>query len=220
MSTPELAYWTILGLAAPIRLLLEYTCTKFINKEFDCGPAPDFDKSCWFDIKFQLGFDFPNLPYYKDGDIKITQSNAILRYIARKSNMCGVTEQEKAWVDMMADEAMDFRNGWVRLCYNPRYEQLKDDYLEKTLPAKLDSFEAFLGDRQFFAGDSPTFPDFHMYELLDQHRMLAPEQIKAHKKLDAFLHRFEALPNIKAYMESDRYRKGPINNKMAKFGAE
>ena len=35
--------------------------------------------------------------------------------------MCGVTEQEKAWVDMMADEAMDFRNGWVRLCYNPRY---------------------------------------------------------------------------------------------------
>ena len=72
------------------------------------------------------------------------------------------------------------------------------------MPAKLDSFEAFLGDRQFFAGDSPTFPDFHMYELLDQHRMLAPEQIKAHKKLDAFLHRFEALPNIKAYMESDR----------------
>ena len=31
--------------------------------------------------------------------------------------MCGKTEQEKVWVDMMADEAMDFRNGWVRLCY-------------------------------------------------------------------------------------------------------
>ena len=53
------------------------------------------------------------------GAISITQSNAILRYIARKNDMCGKTEQEKVWVDMMADEAMDFRNGWVRLCYCP-----------------------------------------------------------------------------------------------------
>ena len=36
-------------------------------------PAPDFDKSCWFDNKFSLGFDFPNLPYFIDGDIKLTQ---------------------------------------------------------------------------------------------------------------------------------------------------
>ena len=73
-----------------------------------------------------------------------------------------------------------------------------------------------MGDRQFFAGEFLTFPDFVMYELLDQHRMLAPDQIKAHKKLDTFVDRFEALPKIRAYMESDRYRKGPINNKMAK----
>ena len=51
----------------------------------------------------------------------MTQTNAILRYIARKNDMCGKTEQEKAWVDMMADNAMDFRNGWVRLCYNPNF---------------------------------------------------------------------------------------------------
>ena len=50
-------------------MLLEYTDTKFTDKEFDCGPAPNFDKSCWFDIKFDLGLDFPNLPYYKDGEL-------------------------------------------------------------------------------------------------------------------------------------------------------
>ena len=52
-------------------MLLEYTDTKFTDKEFDCGPAPNFDKSCWFDIKFDLGLDFPNLPYYKDGKFKL-----------------------------------------------------------------------------------------------------------------------------------------------------
>ena len=134
-------------------MLLEYTDTKFSDKEFDCGPAPNFDRSCWFDVKFKLGLDFPNLPYYKDGnkqhsfvylnwnkmivfyiwlhrtsylfysigDISMTQSNAILRYIARKNDMCGKTEQEKVWVDMMADEAIDFRNGWVYLCYNTKF---------------------------------------------------------------------------------------------------
>ena len=31
----------------------------------------------------------------------------------------GTTDVEKARVDMMADGAMDFRNGLVMLCYNP-----------------------------------------------------------------------------------------------------
>lgn len=30
----------------------------------------------------------PQLPYFIDGSTKLTQSNAILRYIARKHNMC------------------------------------------------------------------------------------------------------------------------------------
>uniref|UniRef100_A0A8C2M9K0 glutathione transferase n=1 Tax=Cricetulus griseus TaxID=10029 RepID=A0A8C2M9K0_CRIGR len=44
--------------------------------------------SQWLNEKFKLGLDFPNLPYLIDGSHKITQSNAILRYIARKHNLC------------------------------------------------------------------------------------------------------------------------------------
>ncbi len=62
--------------------------------------------------------------------------------------------------------------------------------------------------------------DLIRYELLDQHRLMAPEVLSKHSKLTAFLSRFEALPEIKAYMESDRFMKSPINNKMAKFGFE
>ena len=52
-------------------------------------PAPDFDKTCWFDHKFSYGLDFPNLPYYMDGQTKLTQTHAIMRYIARKHDLCG-----------------------------------------------------------------------------------------------------------------------------------
>jgi glutathione S-transferase len=219
MAPATLAYWDIRGLAQPIRLLLEYTGTEFEDKFFSCGPAPKFDKSCWFDNKFSLGLDFPNLPYFVDGDIKITQSNAILRYIARKNDLLGKTEEEKVRVDMMAEQSMDFRNGIVRLCYNPNFDQLKADYLGK-LPTTLKMFSDFLGKGDWFAGANITFVDFVMYELLDQHRILEPDCLKSYPNLSALLDRFEKLPKIEAYMKSSRFMKNPINNKMAKFGFE
>ena len=63
-------------------------------------------------------------------------------------------------------------------------------YLE-SLPEKLAAFEKFLGDRSFFAGSELTFPDFHMYELLDQHRELKADCLESFPKLSAFMKRFE-----------------------------
>ena len=151
------------------------------------------------------------------GDQKLTQSNAILRYIARKNDLCGKTDAEKARVDLMAEQSMDFRNGIVRISYNPNFEQLLPEYLVG-LDKKLDEFSRFLADFPWFAGNNISFVDFIMYELLDQHRILAPEAVAKFGKLVDFLNRFEKLPQIEAYMKSDRFLKAPINNKMAKFG--
>ncbi|XP_069545064.1 glutathione S-transferase Mu 3-like [Brachyistius frenatus] len=214
--TMKLAYWDIRGLAQPARLLLEYTGTKYENKFYVCGEAPNYDKSCWFDEKDKLGLAFPNLPYLEDGDRKIVQSNAIMRYIAHKHNLCGETEDERVRVDIMENQAMDFRNGFVRLCYSD-FDKLKPEYL-KTLAGSLKQLSSFLGDRKWFAGDKITFVDFIMYELLDQHRMFQSTCLDDFKNLKDLLDRFEALEKIAAYMKSDRYMKTPVNNKMAKWG--
>ena len=62
----------------------------------------------------------------------------------------------------------------------------------------------FLGARPWFAGDSLTFVDFVMYELLDQHRELDKALCAKYAKLMEFLDRFEKLPQIEAYMKSGR----------------
>ncbi|XP_068601183.1 glutathione S-transferase mu, tandem duplicate 1 [Brachionichthys hirsutus] len=214
--TMKLAYWDIRGLAQPIRLLLEYTGTKYEDKFYTCGEAPNYDKSCWFDTKHTLNMCFPNLPYLEDGEKKIVQSNAIMRYIARKHGMCGETEDEKVRVDIMENQAMDFRNGFVRLCYSD-FDGMKPGYLEN-LPDTLKLFSAFLGDRKWFAGDKITFVDFIMYELLDQHRMFVSDCLDGLSNLKELLDRFEALEKISAYMKSDRFMKTPVNNKIAKWG--
>ncbi|XP_064607319.1 glutathione S-transferase Mu 3-like isoform X2 [Liolophura sinensis] len=156
------------------------------------------------------------LPYYIDGDMKITQSNAIMRYIGRKHNMLGSSEREKVRVDMMENQAMDFRNNVVRLCYNPEYEKLKVNYF-KNLPLLLKQFEEFLGDDPWFGGKNITIVDFPMYELFDQHKLMESTSLDNFPKLCAFMKRFEELPNIKKYMSSDKFMSRPVNNKVAQF---
>jgi glutathione S-transferase len=217
--TAVLAYWDIRGLAQPIRLLLNYVGEDFEDRMYTCGPAPNYDRSSWMDIKNTMGLDFPNLPYYMSGDVKITQSNTILRYVGRKYNLLGESDVEQIRVDMMLNEIADFRSGFTRLCYGPTFKKMREPYIEMC-KGKLKQFEDFLGDRQFFAGDKLTVADFPVYEILDHHRILEPTILNDYPKLTAFMDRFEALPKIKAYMESSKFMKFPLNNKMASFGGE
>uniref|UniRef100_A0A8C5M111 glutathione transferase n=1 Tax=Leptobrachium leishanense TaxID=445787 RepID=A0A8C5M111_9ANUR len=214
-----LGYWDIRGLTNPIRLLLEYTETPYEEKLYVSGEAPNFDLSQWLDEKETLGLDFPNLPYLIDGDVKLTQSNTILRYIASKHGMCGDTEKEKLYVSLIENQTMDFRMGLVSITYNPQFETLKGPYLEK-LPIALQRISKFLGDRQWFAGDKITFVDFVVYDVLDQHHMLEPTCLQNFQNLQDFITRFEALPSIVAYMKSPRFIKTPINGPMAFWANE
>ncbi|XP_065596248.1 glutathione S-transferase 2-like [Cyrtonyx montezumae] len=171
--------------------------------------APDYNPSDWTNEKEKLGLDFPNLPYLIDGDTKLTQSNAILRYIARKHNMCGETEKEKQLVDVLENHLMDLRMAFARLCYSPDFEKLKPEYLQQ-LPQKLRDLSRFLGSRPWFVGDKPTFIDFLAYDVLDQHRMFVPDCPELQGNLGQFLQRFEALDRIAGYMRSGRFMKTPI----------
>ncbi|XP_066838960.1 glutathione S-transferase 2 [Anser cygnoides] len=204
-----LGYWDVRGMAHAIRLLLEYTGTPYKERQYSSGPASNFDPSDWTKEKEKLGLDFPNLPYLIDGSTKLTQSNAILRYIARKHNMCGETEQEKVHVDMLENHLMDLRLSFIRLCYNPDFEKLKPAYLEQ-LPGKLRELSRFLGSRAWFAGEKLTFIDFLAYDVLDQQRMFVPDCPELQGNLSQFLQRFEALEKVGAYMRSGRFMKTPI----------
>ena len=80
-----------------------------------------------------------------------------------------------------------------------------------TLKQKLHEFNRFLGPNPWFAGDNITFVDFSIYEWLEQARILAPNVVGEFKSIQEFLERFEQLPKIKEYMESERFLKRPFN---------
>ena len=216
---PVLGYWNIRGLAQPIRLLLAYTETPFEDKKYAYGPAPDYDRSAWLKEKNTLGLEFPNLPYYIEEDVKLTQSITIMRYLARKHKLEPETEEDRIRADIIEQQIADIRGNFSRMCYTPEFEKLKEEYL-KNLPAVLKSLSDFLGKRQWFASqDKLTYVDFMVYESLDHHKILAPDCLNDFQNLKEFTERFEELPTIYKYMQSPDFMKFPLNGDMALFGS-
>ncbi|XP_052586188.1 glutathione S-transferase Mu 2-like [Peromyscus californicus insignis] len=209
-----LGYWNVRGLTQSIRMLLEYTDSSYEEKKYTMGDAPDYEQSQWLSDKFKLGLDFPNLPYLIDGSHKITQSNAILRYIARKHNLCGETEEERIRADIVENQVMDNRMQLIRLCYNPDFEKLKPEFLT-TIPEKMKLYSEFLGKRPWCAGNKITYVDFLVYDILDQHRIFQPHCLDAFPNLNDFMVRFEGLKKISDYMKSSRFIYKPFYVKLS-----
>ncbi|XP_039315863.1 glutathione S-transferase Mu 2-like [Saimiri boliviensis] len=186
-----LGYWDICGLAHAIGLLLEYTDSSYKEKMYTMGDTPDYDRSQWPNEKFKLGLDFPNLPYLIDGAPKITQSNTILCYIACKHNLCGETEKEKIWEDILENQLMGSHMQLARLCYDPHFQRLKPEYLEG-LPEMLKLYSQFLGKQPWFPGGKITFVDFITYDVLEGNQVFEPTCLDAFPNLKDFVSRFEA----------------------------
>ncbi|RXG57609.1 Glutathione S-transferase class-mu 26 kDa isozyme [Armadillidium vulgare] len=168
-----LAYWNIRGLAQYIKFLLEYTGEEYVEKIYKFGPAPDYDSSQWFKEKFTHGLDFPNLPYYIDGDIKLTQSVAILKHVARKHNLLGDSKEEVARAEMLEYEAMDMLMIFGNITYSPNFISYVDFIL----------YEAFYG----FYLLSPS--SFDKYENLKKfmERLEGLEPIKKYIESDRYI---------------------------------
>ncbi|XP_070575706.1 glutathione S-transferase Mu 1-like isoform X3 [Ptychodera flava] len=212
-----LGYWKVRGLAQPIRYILEYAGIEYKEKFYEFGPAPEYNKDSWFKEKHNLGLSFPNVPYLIDGDVKLTQSNVILRYLAGKANLLGTNDDERMRADWVNEVVRDVRHKISMAAYNPKWEELKPGIV-KYAGEMLTSFSDFLGGNKWFAGDNLTYTDFVMHELLYILVKVDSSILDGYKNLQGMKDRFEAIPAIAAYRETDLSKSFPIYAKTATFG--
>ncbi|XP_025016297.1 glutathione S-transferase Mu 1 isoform X3 [Tetranychus urticae] len=219
---PILGYWKIRGLCDPIRLLLAHTGQEYEMKEYSIGPEPGYDISEWLDEKFNLGLDFPNLPYYidKDEGVKITQTVAIIRYLARKHGLVGESDEETIKIEMVEQQAIELIFTCTRTWYcrdDDLFDKLKEEMMT-ILPGKLIGLAKFLGENQYIIGDRITYVDFMLYSILDYIRLFEESLFDEASSLKDYLTRIESLPEIEKYLSSDDFKRFPITGPMAKFG--
>jgi glutathione S-transferase len=221
----RIGYWNIRGLIESARLMLEYKGIPYKYEDYSVpvdadGTVRRFDSTWFTETKFTLGLDFPNLPYLIDDQVKMTQSNAILRYIARNTSLYGSSDKEAADIDMLCDCVMDLRNGFTGTSYLPKdsFNEKLPGYLEG-VNTKLQQFETLLETRKWLAGKDLSFPDFHFWSMLDQHLLLESSILQKFPNVQRYYAEFLAIPQITAFVESDRCKGVPCNNVMASFKA-
>jgi len=126
-----LGYWGVAGLAQPSRFLLAVLGANWEDKVYTA-------REQWFDQdKTALGFKFPNLPYLLDGETKITESIAILKYIAKRfgrEDLLGKSPADYGLVETYFGVIKDIEVIFGPLVYNedwknqlaPTWDKVKD----------------------------------------------------------------------------------------------
>eukprot|EP00126_Sphaerothecum_destruens_P005604 Sdes_comp18916_c1_seq1m9377 len=221
----KIGYWDIRGLAEPIRRLAYFHDYPLESVDYAAVACEDgtFDRSSWTDVKNELGFSFPNLPYLIDetNGTKLTQSSAIIRYVSRliDGNLLGRTDKDKCVVEMLQDTICDLRTGWVNLCYRTYHED-KLPYLERVQANFFAKFERWLSeipDGDYLMGKSITYVDFMFYEYLEGHNEMYAGILDQFPHISRYFRHFEKLPKILSYKKTQKQR--PYNNIMAQYGA-
>ena len=214
-SLPILGYWDIRGYAQPIRYLLHYAGVPFVDKRYKFDGEP-FGRE-WFDEKHSLGLDFPNIPYWIEDDFKISQSQAILRYLARKYGLASKDERTLARQEMIEQQISDIKEPFFQLIFDKDWKEKKDDYLSGKLVPQLEVLAKFLGEREWLT-DEFSYVDILLYETLDWFRVFSGETIDKFPTLTKFLTRFENLGPIKEYRSSPDFKDWPLFGPILHWG--
>ena len=98
-------------------MLLKYVDEPYEDTifRFDAGEGSKYH---WPSQKFNLGIPFPNLPFYFDGNVKLSQSGTILRHLGRKYNLHGANPNEASEIDMLIDTSYDLTVGLAMKAYS------------------------------------------------------------------------------------------------------
>eukprot|EP01013_Petalomonas_cantuscygni_P007322 TRINITY_DN1907_c0_g1_i1.p1 TRINITY_DN1907_c0_g1~~TRINITY_DN1907_c0_g1_i1.p1 ORF type:complete len:488 (-),score=83.61 TRINITY_DN1907_c0_g1_i1:255-1649(-) len=190
-----------------------------------------WDRSEWTshrDTTLRANNPLVNLPYLesvdRDGGLLLSQSNAILNYLARRFGLMGCGEIDAAKADMLLDQCADMRAAFSALCYrSDDFEATKAAYLADDGPfetnfRKMDEWLAEQGAEFLVEDDHPIHADFVFWELCDVHEMMSPGCLDAYPRVQRFHRMIRDLPKLQHYFSSPLYQLPP-NNKVAKWGS-
>ena len=157
------------------------------------------------------------MPYLIDGDVKITETVAIMQYIAKKyrPTLLGMSAAEIGRISMLQDKVKDLKMKATIPCYTTGDTEA---IIEECRPLLAKIVEC-MGDSEWIAGPNLTWLDFYFAELVDLLNAISDGLFFAEfPKTETYWERFICLPNLaEAWADDDKLMKAPFNNTQAKL---
>lgn len=146
---------------------------------------------------------FDQMPLLEIDGLNLSQSSAMIRYLARRGRYYGETDADALWCDMIAGAVADFAETSLQAAFQPTAEAAVESLsgrFEKFGP----KFEARLAESGtgFCAGARLTFADVVLAEALTGYLEWVPDLLVDTPLLAALHAQVLDLPGIAAYLNS------------------
>ena len=152
---------------------------------------------------------FQQLPLLEIDGLKLVQSGAIARYIARKYNLYGKSTADQVHCDMLADGIKDILEKLAGYPFQTDKEAFKTQ-IRPLIPRYLNCFTNYLLSNNnqemkgFLLGDTITFADITLFDVLERIADIFPGLMSEYPYVESFRARMLARDGIKNFYSSGR----------------
>lgn len=218
----EIGYHKIRGLAAPLRMMCYYTGTSFKHVYYGNDMKDTWHSGAKLELsKINAAV---NLPYIKNNGEIVTQTNTCLLYLGR---ILAIDKKKfEMYNHLVLDQVYDWRNDLMMNVYPPgiicgsvtkeEWPEAGPKHLTGATKTHLTKLEG-LCRGSFMCGNSPQSGDFHLFEMLDQHKKLAesfcmPDPLAGFPKMQRIHTAFKNSRQLAKYFGSEHYLNYSHNN--------
>ncbi len=202
MSIVKLTYFRGRGRAETTRWMLAANEIAFENIAIDTP-----EQLAALRASGKLPFD--QMPLLEIDGLNLSQSSAMIRYLARRGGFYGQNDRDATWCDMIAGVAADFAETAIQAPFKPSLEMAVAD-MEARFAKFAPRFEARLAESGtgYCTGEGLTFADIVLAEAVSSYLEWCPDILKATPLLNALYVKVTQHSGIAAYLASElRYPK-------------
>ncbi|XP_013010450.1 hematopoietic prostaglandin D synthase isoform X1 [Cavia porcellus] len=192
MPDYKLIYFNMRGRAEIIRYLFAYLDIKYEDHRIE--------QADWPEIKSTLPFG--KIPILEVDGLILHQSLAIARYLTRNTDLAGKTATEQCQADAIVDTLDDFMSCFPWAEKNQEVKnQVFNELLTQEAPRLLQDLETYLGDKEWFIGNSVTWADFYWDICSTTLLVFKPDLLDSHPRLRTLRKKVQAIPAIANWIQ-------------------
>ena len=144
---------------------------------------------------------FDQMPLLEIEELNLSQSSAMIRYLARSGEYYGSTEQDAVWCDMVAGAVSDFAETSLQAAFQPT-KKIAVKALQGRFNKFGPRFENRLSKNGLCAGVKLTFADILLAEAINSYLEWIPDILDETPFLDNLYKKVITTSGISAYLKS------------------